>query len=57
MEPGVNFSHGRCEETLKKSRNPAWMSQEVSNWLVSGLFHLLINGVFLGVKQPTDPNH
>ena len=26
-----------------------WMSQELSKWLVNGLFHLLINGVFLGV--------
>ena len=26
----------------------AWMSQEVSKWLVNGLFHLLINGIFLG---------
>ena len=25
-----------------------WMSQEVSKWLVSGLFHLLINGVYWG---------
>ena len=23
---------------------------------ISGLFHLPINGVFLGVKSPTDPN-
>ena len=22
---------------------------------INGLFHLLINGVFLGVKKPTDP--
>ena len=34
----------------------AWMSQEVSKWLVNGLFHLPINGVFLGVKKPTGPN-
>ena len=36
-----------------------WMSQEVSKWLVNGLFHLLINGVFLGIitHLPTiDPN-
>ena len=24
---------------------------------ISGLVHLPINGIFLGVKQPTDPNH
>ena len=33
-----------------------WMSQEVSNWLVNGLFHLLINRGLIGVKKPTDPN-
>jgi len=27
----------------------SWMSQEVSKWFVNGLFHLLINGIFLGV--------
>ena len=31
------------------------MSQEVSKWLVNGLFHLLINGIFLRVISPTDP--
>ena len=28
------------------------MSHEVSKWLAHGLFHLLINGVFLGVFNP-----
>ena len=39
-----------------EKKNPTWMSQEDSKWckwLVNGLFHLLINGVFLGVKSPT----
>ena len=26
-----------------------WMSQKVSKWLVNGLFHLLINGIYMGV--------
>ena len=35
------------------------MSQEVSNWLVHGLFHLLINGVYWGCNPlilTIDPN-
>ena len=35
------------------------MSQEVSKWLVNGLLHLLINGLYIGVitHLPTiDPN-
>ena len=31
-----------------KVTNPTWMSQEVRNWLVNGLFHLLINGAYWG---------
>ena len=36
-----------------------WMSQEVCKWLVNGLFHLLINGVYWGYKPlivTFDPN-
>ena len=29
-------------------RIPTWMSQKVSKWLVSGLFHLLLDGVYWG---------
>ena len=32
------------------SRESTWMSQEVSKWLVNGLVHLLINGVYWGYK-------
>ena len=35
------------------------MSQEVSKWLVNGLFHLLINGVYWGYNPlilTFDPN-
>ena len=30
-----------------------WMFQEVSKWLVNGLFHLLINGIY-GGYNPLD---
>ena len=43
----------------KYTVRPTWMFQEVSKWFVNGLFHLLINGVFLGVithLQTKDPN-
>ena len=29
-------------------QTPTWMSQESSKWLVNGLFHLLIHGVYWG---------
>ena len=31
-----------------------WMSQEISKWLVNGLFHLLINGVYWGYNPLTN---
>ena len=31
------------------SSKVTWMSQEVGKWLVDGLFHLLVNGGFIGV--------
>ena len=31
-----------------------WMSQEASKWLVNGLFHLLVNGIYWG--EMIDPN-
>ena len=30
------------------------MSQKVSKWLVNGLFHLLINGVYWGYNPPSN---
>ena len=40
---------GKAVAWNQKWPKTAWMSQEVSKWLVNGFFHLLINGVFLGV--------
>ena len=40
---------GRKTHQLLTAQPPSWMPQEVSKWLVNGLVHLLINGVFLGV--------
>ncbi len=36
------------------TRSTTWMSQEVSKWLVNGLFHLLINGVYWGYTPLTN---
>ena len=49
------FSSPPCPsmKALISGTNDTWMFQEVSTWLVNGLFHLLINGVFVGVKSPT----
>ena len=32
----------------------AWMSQEVSKWLINGLYNLLINGVYWSYNQTTN---
>ena len=29
-----------------------WLSQDFSKWLIHGLFHLLINGIYLGYYNP-----
>ena len=43
----------------QNAQNSTWMSQEVSKWLVNGLFHLLINVVYWGYSPlilTIDPN-
>ena len=32
-----------------------WMEVSIHGERINGLFHLLINGIFAGVKKPTDP--
>ena len=50
QEPEKSIDNGKDEcfqqtwSTLPGWGSIAWMSQEVSKWLVNGLFNLLVNG-------------
>ena len=48
--------HTPLQNTVQLT-SPTWMSQEVTKWLVTGLFHLLINGRYWGYNHNQLTNH